>query len=463
MRNEPTSSDPDSDSDTLDRRSNGSPPVTPPVNDETATIPSTRPISWKRQLAVMWIAQWVTVLGFGFAFPFVPLFIQQDLGIPEPARAALWSGIASGFMGMAMFLFGPIWGMIGDRYGRKKNVLRAMFGGSVFLAATGLSANVFHLIILRTLNGMASGVFATVMALVASTTPKERLPLSMGALQSAMLLGNTVGPLMGSLLAGAVGFRGAYFAAGGIVATAATLVFLFARDDFEPPKKQGSPFHHDALAGLFNLVRSREIAPILTTVLLVQMAPVLMFPVLPVLLESMTPGSGTIGTGISFAILGITGALAAYSTGWLGSRIRITHMLAIGCVGAGVFYIPLAFAQSVLPMFITLAFAGMFQGVLLGSTSGLLAVVLPPAQRSTGFGALQSVSAGAFGFGPLIGGTIASIAGLRSVFFVQAAILFMASVLVVRLLGGREPGQGGVTPAEATDSSIGLGQGSQRR
>jgi DHA1 family multidrug resistance protein-like MFS transporter len=450
MRDEPISSK--MGSDTPDRRSNGSPPVIPPGSRNTATPLPTSPISWKRQLAVMWVALWVTVLGFGFAFPFLPLFLQQDLGIPEPARAALWSGIASGFMGISMFLFGPIWGLIGDRYGRKKNVIRAMFGGAIFLAATGLSANVFHLIVLRTLNGMASGVSATVLALVSSTTPRERIPLSMGALQSAMLLGNTVGPLIGSVLSGTVGFRGAYFVAGGMVAIAATLVFLFARDDFERPKKPGSLFRHDALAGLFHLISSREVAPILATMLLVQIAPLLMFPVLPVLLESMIPGSGTLGTGISFAILGITGALTAYSTGWLGSRIRITHMLAIACVGAGVFYIPLAFAQTVLPMFITLAFAGMFQGILLGSTSGLLAVVLPPEQRSTGFGALQSVSAGAFGFGPLIGGTIASIAGLRSVFLVQAAVLFIASVLVVRLLGGRESGQSGDTPVEATAS-----------
>ena len=459
MRNEPTYSDPNPN--TLGEPSN-EPPVTPPAFSD-ATVPQTRPIPWKRQLAVMWLAQWVTVLGFGFAFPFLPLFIQQDLGIPEPARAALWSGIASGFMGIAMFLFGPIWGMVGDRYGRKKNVMRAMFGGAVFLAATGLSANVYHLIVLRTLNGMASGVFATVMALVSSTTPRERLPLSMGALQSAMLLGNTVGPLIGSVLAGAVGFRGAYFVAGGMVAMAAVLVFLFARDDFVPPKESGSLFRHEALANLFHLVSSRTVAPILATVLLVQIAPVLMFPVLPVLLETMTPGSGTTGTGISFAILGITGALAAYSTGWLGGRMPLTYTLAIGCVGAGVFYIPMAFAQSVLPMFVTLAFAGMFQGLLLGSTSGLLAGVLPPEQRSAGFGALQSVSAGAFGFGPLIGGTIASITGLRSVFLVQTAILLIASVLVVRLLGGRESSQNEDTQAKAMDTSSSLDQGPQKR
>ena len=39
-----------------------------------------RPISWKRNLAVIWFAQSLTVIGFTFTFPFMPLFVQE-LGI----------------------------------------------------------------------------------------------------------------------------------------------------------------------------------------------------------------------------------------------------------------------------------------------------------------------------------------------------------------------------------------------
>ena len=408
---------------------------------ENAVDAASNPISWKRNLTVMWIAQSITVMGFGFTFPFVPLFIQQDLGVPDPAGAAFWTGVSSGFMGIAMFTFGPIWGMVGDRYGRKKNVLRAMLGGVLSLALTGLVTNVGQLVVLRVLNGVASGVFATVMALVASTTPRERVPFAMGSLQAAMLFGNTIGPLLGSLLAATVGFRGAYYVAGAVLGISILMVVFLARDNFEKPVDGGFVFRHEALEGLFKLVRSRAVGPVLVVMFMVQMAPVLMFPVLPVLLDSLTSGGGAMSTGISFAILGITGAIASYIAGWLSSRVSLTRMMVVACLGLGLSLAPFVFVDAVFILYGLLAVAGAFQGVLIASASGLMGIAIPPEQRGTGFGAVQSVSAGAFGFGPLIGGTIASITGLRSVFAVQPVMLVIAALFVSLFLGRREAEQ----------------------
>ena len=411
------------------------------TDTETAVDAASKPISWKRNLAVMWIAQCITVMGFSFTFPFVPLFIQQDLGVPDPAGAAFWTGISSGFMGIAMFTFGPIWGMIGDRYGRKNNVVRAMLGGVLSLVLTGLVTNVGQLVVLRVLNGVASGVFATVMALVASTTPRERVPLVMGSLQAAMLFGNTIGPLFGSILAEEVGFRGAYYVAGATLSISILMVVFLARDNFEKPADAGFVFRHEALEGLFKLVGSRAVGPILIAMFMIQMAPLLMFPVLPVLLDSLTSGGGTMSTGISFAILGITGAIASYMAGSLSARVSLTKMMVVACLGLGVCLAPFVFVDAVFILYGLLAVAGAFQGVLIGSASGLMGVAVPPEQRGTGFGAMQSVSAGAFGFGPLIGGTIASVTGLRSVFAIQPVMLVIAALFVALFLGRRETEQ----------------------
>ena len=405
---------------------------------ETAADAASSPISWKRNLTVMWIAQSITVMGFGFTFPFVPLFIQHDLGVPDPAGAAFWTGISSGFMGIAMFTFGPIWGMVGDRYGRKRNVLRAMLGGVLSLVLTGLVTNVGQLVVLRILNGVASGVFATVMALVASTTPRERVPFAMGSLQAAILFGNTIGPLLGGLLADTVGLRGAYYVAGATLGISIFMVVFLARDNFEKPADGGFVFRHEALEGLFKLVRSRAVGPVLIVMFMIQMAPVLMFPVLPVLLDSLTSGGGAMSTGISFAILGLTGAIASYIAGWLSAKVSLTKMMVVGCLGLALSLAPFVFVDAVFVLYVLLAVAGAFQGVLIGSVSGLMGVAIPPEQRGTGFGAVQSVSAGAFGFGPLIGGTIASVTGLRSVFAFQPVLLVIAALFVALFLGRRE-------------------------
>lgn len=197
-------------------------------------------------------------------------------------------------------------------------------------------------------------------------------------------------------------------------------------------------FRHEALEGLFKLVGSRAVGPVLIVMFMVQMAPVLMFPVLPVLLDSLTSGGGAMSTGISFAILSFTGAIASYIAGWLSARVSLTKMMVVGCLGLALSLVPFVFVDAVFVLYGLLAVAGAFQGVLIGSVSGLMGVVVPPKMRGTGFGAVQSVSAGAFGFGPLIGGTIASITGLRSVFAFQPVMLVIAAIFVALFLGRRE-------------------------
>lgn len=394
------------------------------------------PVSWKRNLAVMWLAMCVSVVGFSFVFPFTPLFVQE-LGINDPAQAAFWAGVSGGAMGLTMFLFGPIWGVLSDRFGRKKNVERAMFGGAILIALTGLSVDVYQLTALRLLTGIASGVFAPAMALVASTSPKEKIAFNVGALQSAMFVGSTVGPLMGGFLAEAVGYRGAFYAAGGVVGLAGLLVVVFARENFQRPLDAGPLLRSRSFTGIWSLVTSKELAPLLATIFVVQVSPNLMSTVLPVLLDTFAPGSGATITGVAFGILGVAGAVGAYGAGRLSGRFRLNRIMTVACIGAGACYLPFMFVDSIPLLYLFLAVGGVFQGALISSASGLVGLAMPAEKQGTGFGALQSVSAAAFGFGPLAGGAIATITGLRSVFLVQAAGLFVAAALVVILLRNR--------------------------
>ena len=418
------------------------------MQPDTTTSEHTASAHWIRNLVVIWLAQCVTLMGFSFVFPFVPLFVQE-LGVTDPAQAALWAGVSSTAQGLTMFLASPIWGMIGDRYGRKLNVLRAMIGGGVLTGLSGLVGNVYQLTALRLLTGLASGSVAPMMALAASTSPKHRIAFTIGAVQSALFLGTTIGPLFGGLLADAVGYRATFMIAGGVVIAAALLLLVFVQENFQRPVEPKPIFARQAFTDLFSLISSRTLAPLLGTMFIVQIAPMMMFTILPVLLVSFGQGSGATTTGIAFAILGITSAIAAYATGWLSSRMSLTKMLVAACLGAGIFYLPLIFVNSILPLYIFLGIGGIFQGVLSSSTNGLVGLMLPPEKQATGFGATQSTFALAFAIGPLIGAGIATVGGLRSVFPFQAAALLATAAIVVWLLAGRDNSpQPSATPAE---------------
>jgi len=45
--------------------------------------PPLPPLDWRRNLAALWLAEFTAILGFSFAFPFLPLFLHRDLHIPS--------------------------------------------------------------------------------------------------------------------------------------------------------------------------------------------------------------------------------------------------------------------------------------------------------------------------------------------------------------------------------------------
>src|SRR5215210_6510617 len=82
---------------------------------------------WRRNLYVIWIATFTSMVGGQLAMPFIPLFIQRDLGVSDPGQAAIWAGLANAGTGVAMAIMAPIWGVLADRHGRKAMLVRAQF------------------------------------------------------------------------------------------------------------------------------------------------------------------------------------------------------------------------------------------------------------------------------------------------------------------------------------------------
>jgi DHA1 family multidrug resistance protein-like MFS transporter len=140
---------------------------------------------WRRILYVSFVAQTLSLIGFSFVFPFLPLYIQT-LGVHGRA-VPLWSGVISFGLSIAMALVAPVWGTLADRYGRKPMVVRAMAGGVVTTGLLIIAPNVWVVLLLRILQGILAGSVAASQALVASVTPREEMAFSMGLMQAAVL------------------------------------------------------------------------------------------------------------------------------------------------------------------------------------------------------------------------------------------------------------------------------------
>ncbi len=388
--------------------------------------------SWQRNLYAIFAAEFLVMVGFSFIDPFMPLFIQE-LGSFTNQRAAFWAGIATSVSGVAMFFISPLWGIIADRWGRKPMVLRAMFGSAVVLGVMGLATNIYHVIVLRFIQGLLSGTVAAASALVAASAPRDRIPFAMGLLMVAIFMGTSLGPLAGGLLADSVGYKATFFITGGLLFSGGLTVLFFVKEEFERPAEGQSP----SLGSLLRLAKSKEMFPLLLTLAALHAGPRMMTPIISLFIRELNPaGPAATASGLAYCLMGVIAALSAIVAGRLGGRVSLKKILVISAIGTGLLYLPPMWAQTVTQLIIFIALTGLLKGGLMASSNALVGLSVPQSQQGIAYGLAHSANAFGGGLGPLIGGSLAPLIGLRAVFSVAAGFFVLIGVAIGKSLRG---------------------------
>lgn len=402
---------------------------------------TTAKFSWKRNLIVLWFAQVVTTLGFSFTFPFFPIFFAE-LGVEDVERAAFLAGVSGWVLGVGMGLFAPIWGIVGDRYGRRLNILRALLLGGLFLIISGYAQNPTQLVVSRFFVGATSGVVPTIMALVAAHTPKEHMSLASGATMSALLTGTAIGPVFGGVIFDNFGMLASFWATGLGLFLAAFMVFTMVREDFHPPGALNSPL--EPFKNLWRLVGNSQYLPLFLMVMLLHSGVLLITPAIAGLVATAEGGSDSAtATGIVFMGVGIAGAVSSLFMGWLAGRVGIRRVFIGAALGASVFSLGPFFANGIVALTLLIAAVALFQGGLAGLLQGLIAIRTPTGQQGSVFGASQVAFSIGTAMGPLIGGASVVAFGLRSVFLVNVGLFAIVTVVAILLIGRSMSGMRG--------------------
>lgn len=206
--------------------------------------------------------------GMTMIIPFLPLYIQE-LGITDPGKVAFWSGIIFAGNFITSFFFQPLWGKLADRYGRKMMLLRSGFGMAIVMTLMGFAGDVWHLLLLRVLNGTISGFVPAAVALMSATTPREKMGFSMGTLQSGGTAGSILGPFIGGLLAEWVGFRPIFYITGALLFLASMLAMFVVKEKFDTGKAAKLP-NVSVVAGLKELGKIPQLSALFAVTFLIQ-------------------------------------------------------------------------------------------------------------------------------------------------------------------------------------------------
>jgi len=186
-------------------------------------------ISWKKNLLLISLSQFLAMVGMSAVVPFMPLYVVE-LGVKDLETAKLWSGFVFAGPYFLSIITVPIWGYLGDKFGKKLMILRAVFGLSIAVFLMGYAQNVYQLFGLRVFQGAVSGVIAAALAFTASNTPQEHSGYAIGILQSSQSAGNILGPFIGGLISDFIGIRFTFIFVALLILISGILVLFFVKE-----------------------------------------------------------------------------------------------------------------------------------------------------------------------------------------------------------------------------------------
>ncbi|MGH7345704.1 MAG: MFS transporter [Candidatus Rokuibacteriota bacterium] len=279
---------------------------------------------------------------FAWSFVFVSLpFHIERVSTLEPTATLRWTGWIVGITSLVTVLTAPVWG----RYAARGNpkacyvAVEALQGLGFFVMA--LARTLPELFFARLILG-AMGAASTLGFIMAGRSAEGgEVRRRIAALQSAMTIGQVVGPLFGAIAAARLGIRGSFVLGGLILLGCAALVHWAV-----PP-----PPPAEAARAAARPVKPREVA-VVTLVVLGGSIQVFYFTsILPYVL----PGLGVdadrtleVG-GVLIFVSGVAAALGALAVPRLGELFPERRLIATLLVASSVSVAALAAAGSVWP------------------------------------------------------------------------------------------------------------------
>jgi MFS family permease len=381
---------------------------------------------WERNLYSLWIGRFVPIAGMTMVMPFLPLYIRE-LGVTGTEAVKLWSGLIYAAPFMIGIFMQPIWGTMGDRYGRKPMVVRGMCGVAAASFLMGFTHSIFQLLILRFFQGVFSGFNAPSLALQASCTPENRIGQALGTLQTALVSGFIVGPLLGGLLSHLMGYRPIFFWTGACCLTGAIIVVAFVREE---SRKKGERKGARLRQNLLDVYHSVNLRTMLVLLIMIQVSIQIVVPLLSLYVEYLNVPADRVGlmTGLVFGITGITNVLTAALWGKRADRVGYRKILRLSLLGMALFYLPQAFVTNVHQLLILRAGLGIFVGGAVPSIQAIVQRFSTPENRGAIYGIFQSGVLIGNMAGPLIGGALAAAFGLRSIFLITTGLFFLSMI-----------------------------------
>ena len=386
------------------------------------------PQGWRRNVWALSLTVFVAFVGFQFFSPFLPLYIRE-LGVTDPRRIALWSGVIAAVTPAMSGLLAPLFGRLADRFGRKMMLIRSLAGFVVIMAGMGLVTSVEQLFLARLLMGFFAGFTPMAMALASVSAPREHVPAAIGMVQSAQLLSAAIGPAAGGYVASHFGIRYAFFVTAAMCALA--LIALIVLFQEVGPGMPGPSRGRAPRLSMREIFQYPHFPLVLTLLLLTQFLDRGLGLLIP-LQVSHLPGVPAVAatSGLIISAAAIAATVSANVAARLSRGIPSGRLLMIGLLVGGPLCVAMALAQSWPAILILRVLLGLCLGSAITLSYALGAAIVPSEHRGAAFGWLGMGMQIGTASSPLVMGALAAVS-LPGAYVLDGVLAWTAAGLLI--------------------------------
>ncbi|WP_035423869.1 MFS transporter [Bacillus sp. UNC438CL73TsuS30] len=376
----------------------------------------------------MWFANFFVGGSMTMVLPFISLYIES-MGNFSERYVQHWSGLTFGITFVSAFIFSPIWGKVGDRFGRKKILIYSGVGMGTSILLMGFAQSVFQLFMLRFFMGFFSGFISMSQAYISTQTPKKIAGRVLGTLQTGSITGSLLGPMLGGVLADSLGYATSFKWTSISIFISALLVIFTKEFRIETSKSTKS--HYSSKEVLMHIVKNPVF---LTVILLSSLEQIAHFSVQPILSLFVSDLHGktnvALYSGIAFSAAGLGNLMMTKKWGKISDKYGYTKILIILLLAAGLIYLPGAAVTQFWQLVIIRFVLGVLIGGVVPTRIAYIRQEAPIAMQGEVLG--YNTSFRFFGniIGPMLGGFISGTFGYSAVFISTSALLIISGLIL---------------------------------
>lgn len=338
------------------------------------------------------------------------------------------------------FIFSPIWGKIGDRYGRKNILVMSALGLALSVFLMGSATSVWQLFFLRLFMGVFTGFIPMSQALISTQTPKDMAGRVLGTLQTGSITGSLLGPLLGGWIADSIGYAATFQYVSFTVALSAIIVFFGVHEQKVKKERADEKTSYSTKEVLSHIVHHPLLLMVMVVSLFVQVAHFSIQPILSLFVgELHGPENLALFSGIAFSAAGLGNLMMARRWGQVADRIGYVKILIFLLIMAGVVYLPAAFVTNIWELVILRFLLGVSIGGIIPVRTAYIRQEAPVAMQGEVLGYNTSLRFLGNIIGPAMGGMVAGVYGFSMVFFVTSGLLLFSGILLFLVLHKSKP------------------------